>query len=243
MGSDKDIYRDEPLVRCALWFGYSINKDGIGDLCKELGFNDNKLKLEIASGTRPHRGYIHLEYSVKKPQVHVKADARMIPFGDCIFDEVLSVHFLEHLYWATIPIALAEMNRVLKPGGILLIEVPDYDVAKNRPLHLTHLMFETIYMNNTGDGDTGEHDEFVYGFNHSSCFNYDILKAYLECSGFLVIRDIDMENRSCHNWIGVLTIRATKVTNPMPLTVLQDRLGRGITPPNKWNRMYSKRYG
>jgi len=204
---------------------------------------EEPLKLEIASGIRPHLGYIHLEYSSKKPGVDILSDARMLPFKDGVFDEVLVVHFMEHLFWATVPIAFAEINRVLKIGGILILEVPDFDVAKNRPVERTDMMYETIYMNNRGDGDIGEQDEFVYGFNHSNCYNYDILSRYLIASGFSVERDSQAEKMSVHSWVGVLSVRATKKRKPSPLNVFRSMLGMGIAPNNKWNRMYVEVYG
>ncbi|MBW4582482.1 MAG: methyltransferase domain-containing protein [Tildeniella nuda ZEHNDER 1965/U140] len=44
-------------------------------------------------------------------------------------DAVFSSHNLEHIYYDEVPIALAEMYRVLKPGGLVLISVPDIQSA------------------------------------------------------------------------------------------------------------------
>lgn len=44
-------------------------------------------------------------------------------------DAVFSSHMLEHLYWDEVPRALAEMRRVLKPGGFALAWVPDLQAA------------------------------------------------------------------------------------------------------------------
>jgi ubiquinone/menaquinone biosynthesis C-methylase UbiE len=55
----------------------------------------------------------------------VCADARSLPFGDECFDAVLCVNVLE-----AIPdrgLTLAEMHRVLKPGGRILIAHDDYE--------------------------------------------------------------------------------------------------------------------
>ena len=48
-----------------------------------------------------------------------EGDVTALPVGDAEFDRVLSVQVLE--YVADIPAALAELKRVLKPGGRLLI--------------------------------------------------------------------------------------------------------------------------
>ena len=48
-----------------------------------------------------------------------EGDATALPVGDGDFDRVLSVQVLE--YVADIPAALAELRRVLRPGGRLLL--------------------------------------------------------------------------------------------------------------------------
>jgi predicted SAM-dependent methyltransferase len=49
----------------------------------------------------------------------------MGPVGDGTVDAVWSSHNLEHLHRHEVPIALAEFMRVLRPGGRLLLTLPD----------------------------------------------------------------------------------------------------------------------
>src|SRR5262249_28423134 len=44
-------------------------------------------------------------------------------------DGVWSSHNLEHLYAHEVPLALREFHRVLKPGGVVLITLPDLQQA------------------------------------------------------------------------------------------------------------------
>jgi predicted SAM-dependent methyltransferase len=53
--------------------------------------------------------------------------ARGIPFADSTFDVVYHSHFLEHLEREAAVKLLGECYRVLKPGGILRIVVPDLE--------------------------------------------------------------------------------------------------------------------
>ena len=55
---------------------------------------------------------------------NVLANANDMPFADASFDLVMSVSTLEHdkHFW----LSLAEMKRVLRPGGVLAIAVPGY---------------------------------------------------------------------------------------------------------------------
>jgi demethylmenaquinone methyltransferase/2-methoxy-6-polyprenyl-1,4-benzoquinol methylase len=48
-----------------------------------------------------------------------RGDARCLPYRDGAFDTVLSAHMLEHV--PAPRVALAEMARVLRPGGLLII--------------------------------------------------------------------------------------------------------------------------
>ena len=50
-----------------------------------------------------------------------RADARYLPFRDGTFDLVLMLDIVEHLHPAELSLALADVRRVLKPGGALLV--------------------------------------------------------------------------------------------------------------------------
>jgi SAM-dependent methyltransferase len=53
-----------------------------------------------------------------------KADARRLPFSDAEFDLLIAASTLEHIpdFWD----ALAEMRRVLAPGGLMVISTPGF---------------------------------------------------------------------------------------------------------------------
>jgi SAM-dependent methyltransferase len=50
-----------------------------------------------------------------------RADMRRLPFPDGSFDAAVSSAAIDHLERSDIPVALAEANRVLRPGGQLLL--------------------------------------------------------------------------------------------------------------------------
>jgi len=58
------------------------------------------------------------------PNVTVHGNSHHLPFPDADFDVVLSLETLEHddRFWESV----AELRRVLKPGGSLVITVPNY---------------------------------------------------------------------------------------------------------------------
>lgn len=63
-------------------------------------------------------------------------------------DAVFSSHNLEHLEAFEVPLALAEFHRVLRPGGVLLVTLPDLEgVAK---LIVEGKLEETVYQSPAG---------------------------------------------------------------------------------------------
>jgi len=63
---------------------------------------------------------------------HLGVDVAKLPFEDACATEVLAVHILEHFYEWEVPGVLSEWKRVLKPGGKLIMEMPDiFKAARN----------------------------------------------------------------------------------------------------------------
>lgn len=91
-------------------------------------------KLEIGSGFRPRAGYEHAEINPACPDVDYVCGMDDIPAEADTFDEVLSVHSIEHVPIATAKRALAEWYRILKPGGVAVIDTPN--IERNVSLYL-----------------------------------------------------------------------------------------------------------
>ena len=55
-----------------------------------------------------------------------------LPYADATFDRALCLDVLEHLTFEEQPLALAELYRVLKPGGSLFVSVPNLAHLQSR---------------------------------------------------------------------------------------------------------------
>lgn len=83
------------------------------------------MRLNVGCGNRRLEGYTGVD-AVQRDAADIVAPATAIPLADGVADEILVVHLIEHLLPWELPVALAEWFRLLKPGGRLILEQPDF---------------------------------------------------------------------------------------------------------------------
>lgn len=91
--------------------------------------NKNKLQattfLNVGCGKNSLPGFVNLDYTLW-PGVDVCWDLRRpLPFSNCTFSGIFTEHCLEHIEYADCVKVFAEFFRVLKPGCLVRIVVPD----------------------------------------------------------------------------------------------------------------------
>lgn len=81
-------------------------------------------------------------------QVRYLNVGKRFPFADASFDNVFSAHMLEHLYRAEAENCVREAYRVLRPGGVFRVLVPDLDrLVRNYDEAHPEPMLQKIYEN------------------------------------------------------------------------------------------------
>jgi len=85
-------------------------------------------------------------------------------FADGTFDVVAMMDVIEHI--ADVRGLLREVNRLLKPGGLLYMNTPDYHGIRSRA--------------------TRSKWRYLYSFSHFHFFYYETLKKLLESEGFVI---------------------------------------------------------
>lgn len=87
------------------------------------------VKLDLGAGDKHYEGFTR----VGLQQDHdIICDLRSIPLPDDYADEAMAIHVVEHFHpWDVLP-TLREWLRILKPGGLLVLELPDlYKCCRN----------------------------------------------------------------------------------------------------------------
>ena len=93
------LRRGAHVVACDLGFDELRQVRSIGDVMRADGELTNDVVLETANG-----------------------DAMMLPFADGSFDRIIASEVMEHI--DDDAGALAELTRVLRPGGVLAVTIP-----------------------------------------------------------------------------------------------------------------------
>jgi SAM-dependent methyltransferase len=86
--------------------------------------------------------------------------AKGIPFPDASIDAVVHSHVLEHLDRAAVPAFLQEIRRVLKPGGVHRIAVPDFEKRCRSYLEHISACADSV--------EAARHDDYVAGILEQS---------------------------------------------------------------------------
>lgn len=146
------------------------------------------IKLNLASGTDIRDGWVNLDIVPKWPIASrgcdVIWDARKdkIPFDDNSVDEIYAGYLLLHLAPSYHASVLAEIRRVLKSAGILVIGEVDMDIVMRRYLEnpFDHRYSELIWgeQGSIHGKDLADYDKHCQGFTQST------LEKLLSDNGF-----------------------------------------------------------
>lgn len=88
--------------------------------------SSNQLRLHLGCGRKRWDGFINIDLR----DSDMDCDIRALPIPDNSADEIHAIHVVEHFMLTEVHQVLSEWLRVLKPGGMLAIELPCWDKVK-----------------------------------------------------------------------------------------------------------------
>lgn len=152
------------------------------------------LKLNLGCGNDYREGYLNVDIrNIPRLDIKWHVDDLIEYVRDQSAVEILALDILEHFPIREVSKALDEWVRMLAPGGILQIKVPDLDILA-KTLH--------DYSNNTAE--IRHMVDRLYGGQdypqnfHKSGFNLTLLKQLLEKERGLKIIKVHRENCNIH---------------------------------------------
>lgn len=156
------------------------------------------MKLNIGSGEQRLDGYENID---RKSGF----EAFPLPYADGTVDEVRASHVLEHFSHMKTGSVLAEWVRVLKPGGLLQIAVPDFEYCARHYLAGQNIPVQGYVMGGHVDADD----------HHGAIFDEESLADALRAAGLIGISRWRSDINDC-------------ASLPVSLNL------QGYKPPAKW---------
>lgn len=175
--------------------------------------DDNKVRIHLGCGQINSPKFINIDVQAYK-HIHYLSRVEKLPFLKSEMADLIYVsHCLEHISHLELKKTLSEWHRILKPGGILRLSVPDFDVLLNKYIEQGRDISSVI------DPLMGGQN-YKYNF-HYSVFNFNYLESLLIDVGFAEVRPWVYgydEFSSLPDWSGRL-IRINDKEIPISLNV------------------------
>jgi predicted SAM-dependent methyltransferase len=152
--------------------------------------------LNLGSGPLVVPGCINIDF-FGVPGIDYGADLRRpLKIADCTVDGIFSEHTIEHLTYAEAGRLLRECHRIMKPGGVIRIVLPDLALFIHRYSDRDEAWFrrwEGLMFTESPDRERAKRRistplqaiSFVtQEYGHVSAWDFPTLRFYLEDSGF-----------------------------------------------------------
>lgn len=89
---------------------------------------EQNMRLNVGCGARVLDGWVNCDI-VRNPSAprdpEILCDAKVIPLPDGCADTLMAIHVFEHFYRWEVESVLREWRRLLRPGGALILELPN----------------------------------------------------------------------------------------------------------------------
>jgi hypothetical protein len=179
-----------------------------------LGLEDDEARshrrIEIGWGPFPRAGYVHVDADPNARHLEAQAVAWDLPFPDNWAEEVLSIHALEHVHPRLLDRTLRDWNRVLVPGGVLRVHVPNTPALMQAYLAAqddqTRWMLSGALLGMYCGPDLHGPEDLPTDSDHQILFDAPLLLASLGSAGFVDLVDLTdiVSDRHTEGWTEVV---------------------------------------
>lgn len=140
------------------------------------------MKLHLGCGKRFIPGFVHID-AIDYPHVdHVATIDSLSFIPDASAELIYNCHVLEHFKRRDVQRVLKEWYRVLKPGGVLRVSVPDFE--KLCEVYQKYRNLDLVI------GALFGRQDYLYNI-HYNAFDFDTLRRKLEEAGFSGVKRYD----------------------------------------------------
>jgi len=146
------------------------------------------VKVHLGCWHRNIPGFVNVDLC-DMAHIHHKAGIDRLPmFADNSVDLIYSSHSLEYFDRVEVSAVLAEWRRVLKPGGILRVAVPDFEslIRVYKLSGTLNSILGPLY--GRMEIQTEQGPRIIY---HKTAYDFDSLSSLLMASGFNNVRRYD----------------------------------------------------
>jgi predicted SAM-dependent methyltransferase len=149
------------------------------------------MKLHLGCGSKHIPGWYHIDV-VDLPHIDLQHEVNSLPMlQDRSVETIYACHVLEHFMRREAKQVLAEWFRVLRPGGILRLAVPDFSALVDE--YVENRQLGTVI------GPLLGRQDGLYNFHHN-VYDMATLSTELRAAGFTHIHRYDW--RECeHAWL------------------------------------------
>ena len=171
-------------------------------------------RLNLGSGNNAIDGFISVD--LYDETADVRADICELPFDNDSVEEIVCYQVVEHVPYNRSQQMFDEMYRVLKPGGMAIVETPDVDVVCRKILE-EGLQDKWLYSlvgeyHRPWDKERYDDWEMNAASIHRNPWNYDRLASFAKGAGFSKVEQQTslLDKHPDYRYEETLSVRLTK---------------------------------
>jgi len=153
-----------------------------------------KKYLNVGCGPYPKPTCINLDYGWH-PEIDICWDiTKGLPLDDHSVTGIFTEHVLEHISFSSCDYVLGEFRRILKPGGVLRIVVPDGELYLSRYTELMQLLTNEPLPYSSGDSYEGLYSPMMSvnrifrAHGHQFIYDFQTFDLLLHKNGFTEVQ-------------------------------------------------------